>query len=132
MFQRVKGQYYEMGFRLLSGIIVDAELSDKLQGVLEDARQRICQLLDENREHLLETESSSVYPFGKQTDISYVAPKGTFSLTFEQRKELLEIALKMEPVQHVFECDFRDIDRTKAMVQRCIEDEKMSEGGSHE
>ncbi len=132
MFQKVKGQYYEMGFHLLSGIIVDAELSDKLQGVLEETRRRICQLLDENREHLLETENSSVYPFGKQTDISYVAPKGAFSLTFEQRKGLLEIALKMEPVQHVVECDFRDIDRTKAMAQRCIEDEKMSEGGGHE
>ena len=64
MVKKVETQFFEMGFHLLSGIIVDKELADKLQVVLEEARKKVCQLLDENKEHLKESSDHTVYPFG--------------------------------------------------------------------
>lgn len=124
MIQKVKQQYYEMGFRLLGGIVVDAELKNKMQEVLDEARKKIVKLIDDNHQHLKETETCLVYPFGEQADVNYIAPKSMYDLDIEKRKALLANAFTMRPVEHLFESDKKDIYLIKSFAQRAIEDEK--------
>ncbi len=124
MIKKVKADYYEMGFGLLSGIIVDRELKEKMNAVLMDAHGKILQLLDNNRDHLKETHNSFVYPHGKQTNFFYEEPPRTFDLGYDDRKKLLAQAFAMRPVQHLFVTDERmTTDKIKAFAQRAIEDE---------
>ena len=131
MVKKVETQFFEMGFHLLSGIIVDKELADKLQVVLEEARKKVCQLLDENKEHLKESSDHTVYPFGKSTSINVITPKGAFDLSYDQRKSLLDSALAMKPIEHLYESDSRDFDKLKAIIQRDIEDKQLAEEGGN-
>ena len=129
MIEKVKEQYYEMGFRMMSGIVVDKELRDKLQEVLEEARGKIFKLLDENPEHCKLTETSYAYPNGKQTEFLYIEPSRWFSLHTRDRKVLLNKALNMEEVTHLFEADSRmDMDDIRGFVQRSIENDKRKGG----
>lgn len=124
MLQKIEGQFFEMGFNLLSGIIVDMELKAKMQDVLDEAREKILKLIDDNPQHYKATEMTYAYPFGKQTRFSYIAPKTDFALSINSRKELLRNALTMKPVEHLYETHKRmKIDDIKRLAQRAIEEE---------
>ena len=130
MVTKIQEQYYEMGFKLMSGIIVDEELAKQLQAVLEDAREKMKQLVRDNPQHCKESSSSYCYPMGKQTDFNYIAPKSWVDLNTERRLALLNEAMTMRKVQYLYESDKNDIDHIKAFVQRSIEDEQLAgEGG---
>ena len=119
-----------MGFSLMSGIIVDKELKEKLQVIFDDARKKIVDAVKENLEHVRESDTCTVYPFGNQTYCNYIAPKSSYDMNIDQRLGLLDKALVMNPVEHVYEFDHRGIDKIKAFVQRDIENRLESgEGG---
>lgn len=133
MIEKVKQQYFEIGFGLMSGIIVDKELKDKLEAVLMEAHGKMLQLLDNNKEHLKVTHSGLVYPHGKQTSFSYEEPARMFDIGYDGCKELLTKALAMKPVEHLIVTDERmTIDKIKAFAQRAIEDELDGKDGGHE
>ena len=52
MITKVKEPYYEMGYNLLAGIVVDEELKDQLEAILKDARTKIGVLIMKNRQHI--------------------------------------------------------------------------------
>lgn len=121
-----------MGFHLLAGIIVDAELKEKMQAVLDDARVKIYKLLDENPHKLKVTKGLTIYPFGKTTIVSYIGPKKAYDMTTDQRKNLLNVAFALNPVPCLYETDMEDEDKLKAFLQRRIEDEHLEgEGGKN-
>ncbi len=129
MVQKVEGEYYEMGLRLLAGIVVDKELKDKLEVVFKEAKEKISDLILDNPQHVKETESSTCYPLGKQTDFNYTGPKGILSQNVPQRLRLLQVAFSMKKVEHLYDTDIRNIDIIKCKVQRSIEDEQLAENG---
>ena len=130
MVTKIQEQYYEMGFKLMSGIIVDEELAKQMQAIFDEAREKIKKLVLDNPQHCKETSSSYCYPMGKPTDFSYIAPKSWIDLNTERRLAMLNDALTMRKVQYLYESDKNDIDRIKAFVQRSIEDEQLAgEGG---
>ena len=133
MIKKVKQQYYEMGFSLLSGIIVDEELKDKMEAVLMEAHGKILQLLDNNLNHLKVTHGSICYPHGKQTNFNYEEPPRTFDIGYDGCKKLLANAFAMKPVEHLIVTDERmTIDKIKAFAQRAIEDELDGKDSGHE
>lgn len=130
MIQKVNQQYYEMGFHLMSGVLVDETLAPQLDAILSEAREKAKKLIKENKEHILETSSSTVYPRGERTDVSISKPKGMFDLSLEQKLNLMESALCVNKVDYVFKSDEREIDKAKALIQRAIEDDLDGKGGS--
>lgn len=119
--------YYEMGFNLMSGAIVDETLKNQLEEVLAGAREKIKELVMNNKQHVLETRSATVHPWGKSTSCSIAEPKGMFDFSLSQRLHLMEEAMTMKKVEHVYIADKRDSAKNEAYVQRAIEDEE--EGG---
>ena len=119
-----------MGFGLMAGIVVDEELKDKLDAVLEEAREKIFKLIDDNPSHCKLSESNYTYPRGKQTEFNYIEPARWFSLHTKDRKLLINKAFAMEKVKYLFEADTRmGIDEIKAFAQRAIENELDGKGG---
>jgi hypothetical protein len=124
MLQKIKQQYYEMGFNLLSGIVVDKELKNQLTAILEKAKQEISNLIKDNPDHYMMTNGSYVYPFGKQTDFNYKEPPRMFDLSLEQRLHLLDAAFAVKEIEHLFVSEENmKLDDIKAQAQRAIEDE---------
>ena len=121
--------YYEMGFHLMSGALVDETLRNQLEEVLAGAREKIKELVMNNKQHILETRSATVHPWGKSTSCNIAEPKGMFDLSLNKRLHLMEEALSIKKVEHVYISDTRDRDMTDAFVQRAIEDEAIREGG---
>lgn len=132
MIKKVEESYFAMGFKLMSGIVVDEELAKKLQEVFDEAKAKIKKLVEENPDRCRDTESDYAWPRGKQTDFNYIAPKGMFDRTRKQRLYLLDQALSMNKVDYLFESDQSDKDAIKAFAQRAIEDEQDRKGGSNE
>lgn len=123
MTQRIKEEYYEMGASLLYGLVVDAELKEKLQKVLDKAHDEIQQLIKDNKEHVLVSSSSIAYPRGKQTSFRYIEEKPY--LDVNRCLEMFDGALDMKKVEYLFKTDedWKKIERLKAFAQRNIEDE---------
>lgn len=123
MIQRVKEEYYEMCMGLMSGLVVDKQLSDKIQEVLTEASGKIQHLVDSNKEHVFMTSSGLVYPRGNQTFFQYIGRD--FLLTPDQCIEIFRKALAMRRVNYIFRTDesWKEYSRLKAFVQRAIEDD---------
>ena len=119
--------YYDMGFHLMSGALVDETLKNQLEEVLTGAREKIKELVMNNKEHILETRSATVHPWGKSTSCSIAEPKGMFDFNLSQRLHLMEEAMTMKKVEHVYISDTRDSAKIEALVQRTIEDETIEE-----
>lgn len=130
MIQKVNEQYYEMGFHLMSGVLVDETLAPQLEAILSEAREKARKLIMENQEHILETRTSGVYPRGKSTDVYLAMPKGMFDLNLNQKLKLMESALCVKKVENVFKSDERGEEKVKAFAQRAIEDDLDAKGGS--
>lgn len=123
MIQRVKEDYYEMGMGLMSGLVVDATLSEKIQNVLTEASDKIKHLVKDNTEHVFMTSTGIAYPRGNQTSFQYIGNDAL--LTSSQCLEILCKALAMRKVDYVFRTDesWKEYNRLKAFAQRTIEDE---------
>jgi hypothetical protein len=133
MIQKVEQPYFEMGFNLLAGIVVDAELKDQIEAVLCEARAKVGSLIMNNLQHIKETNSNLVYPRGKQTSFNIAEPKREYDMDLGRRMYLLNGALSMKRVEHLFETDERlNDDKIKAFVQRAIEDDLDREEAGHE
>ena len=130
MIQKVKQQYYEMGFHLMSGVLVDETLAPKLEAILSETREKVKKLVLENKEHILETNSCTVYPKGKSTEVSLSMPKGIFDLGLKGKFKIMDSALGINKVEHVFVSDERSEEKVKAFAQRAIEDDLDAKGGS--
>lgn len=130
MIQRLNQQYYEMGFHLMSGVLVDETLASQLDAILSEAREKAKKLVMENQEHILETNSSTVYPRGERMEVCISKPKGMFDLSLEQRLNLMESALCVNKVEYVFKSDESNTDKAKALIQRAIEDDQDQKGGT--
>jgi len=120
---RIEEQYYEMSYRLLPGVVFDAEIKGQVQDILNEAKNRIRDLIKKNPEHCKECENSFVYPYGKQTDFNYIAPPNWMTLTMENRLNLMDKAFGVTPVEYLFQSDKFELDRIKAFAQRYIEDD---------
>ena len=123
MIRKIEGQYFEMASGLLYGLVVDAELSEKLQKVMEKANAEITQLIKDNMEHVIETASSLAYPRGKQVTFRYKEKKPSIGL--KSCLKLFNETSVMRSVDYLFETDmdWKDVDKIKAFAQRSIEDE---------
>lgn len=130
MIQKVKQQYYEMGFHLMSGVLVDETLAPQLEAILSETREKVKKLVLENKEHILETNSCTVYPRGKRTEVSLSMPKGMFDLNLNQKLKIMDSAMCVNKVEHVFVSDERGEEKVKAFAQRAIEDDLDAKGGS--
>ena len=130
MIQRLNQQYSEMGFHLMSGVLVDETLAPQLEAILSEAREKARKLIMENQEHILETKTTGVYPRGKRTDVYLAMPKGMFDLNLDQELKLMDSALCVNNVENVFKSDERDEEKLKAFAQRAIEDDLDAKGGS--
>lgn len=129
MIQKVNQQYYEMGFHLMSGVLVDETLAPQLEAILSEAREKARKLIMENKEHILETKTSGVYPRGERTDVYLSMPKGMFDLNLDQKLRLMDGALCVKKVEHVFKSDDKSEEKAKAFAQRAIEDDLDAKGG---
>jgi hypothetical protein len=86
-----------------------------------------------NLQHIKETNSNLVYPRGKQTSFNIAEPKREYDMDLGRRMYLLNGALSMKRVEHLFETDERlNDDKIKAFVQRAIEDDLDREEAGHE
>lgn len=125
MIQKVQEQYYEMGYALMGGMVVDEKLKSQIEAVLSQAKETIFRLIDENPNHVVVSRTSLVYPHGKQTSINYQQPPSEYDLGIDGCKQMLEPAFTMREVEHMFVSNERmDIDDIKAFAQRAIEDEQ--------
>lgn len=133
MITKVKKPYYEMGYNLLAGIVVDEELKGQLEVILKDARTKIGVLIMKNQQHIKETNTGIAYPRGKQTSYNIAEPKRSFDPDLGRRMYLLDGAMSMRKVEHLFETDERMTnDKIKAFAQRSIEDELDEMEDGHE
>ena len=122
-----------MGYNLLAGIVVDEELKDQIEAVLKEARAKVGSIRMNNRQHIKETNTGLAYPRGKQTPYNVVEPKRSFDPDLGRRMYLLDGAMSMRKVEHLFETDERmTTDKVKAFAQRAIEDELDEKEAGHE
>lgn len=123
MIRKIEGQYFEMASGLLYGLVVDAELSEKLQQVLDKANAEITRLIKDNKENVILTASSIAYPRGKQVKFRYKEKAPLLNL--KSCLKLFNESSAMRKVDYLFETDvdWKDIDKVKAFAQRSIEDE---------
>lgn len=122
MVQKVNQKYYAMGYSLMAGLLVDETLKPKLESILNKCAGELRTLIKENKEHILDTDTMSVYPNGSLTFVNISAPKSLFELGIDSKIRLLEHAFTVSEVGDVFKSDKKYSDEVKAKVQRMLED----------
>ena len=125
MIRKINEPYYEMGFALMCGVVVDEELKNKIEAVLSQAKKTIFTLIDKNPGHYRESQFGSVYPHGKQTSFHYQMPRNVFDFGVENYKQMLDDAFSMKEARNLFVSDERiPLDEIKAFAQKAIEEEQ--------
>lgn len=122
MVQKVNQKYYAMGYSLMAGLLVDETLKPKLESILNKCADELRTLIKENKDHILDTDTMSVYPNGKLTFVNISAPKGLFEPGIDSKIRLLEHAFTVSEVRDVFKSDKKYSDDVRAKVQRMLED----------